>query len=118
MKLLANENIPLASVLYLRANGFDVLYIAELFKGITDIEVLQLANEQERIIITFDQDYGTLIFQNGFKPPFGVIFLRFTIYAPIEPGQIIEKCSKLNYLNFSYTFTVIDERSIRQKQYK
>jgi hypothetical protein len=31
MKLLANENIPLASVEYLRIKGFDVLYIGDNF---------------------------------------------------------------------------------------
>ena len=43
MLLLANENIPLASVKALRTAGHDVLSITEYQPGITDAEVMAIA---------------------------------------------------------------------------
>jgi predicted nuclease of predicted toxin-antitoxin system len=63
MKLLANENFPLASVVYLRENGYDVAYIGEELKSIADITVREVALIEERTILTFDRDYGELIFR-------------------------------------------------------
>jgi len=46
--LLANENMPQPSVEYLRAEGFDVLAVAEGNVGAGDGEILKLAAEQRR----------------------------------------------------------------------
>ena len=62
MRFLANENIPLDSVVYLRNKHHDVLYVGVDHSGITDIEVISLAIKELRTIITFDKDYGELIF--------------------------------------------------------
>jgi len=56
MKLLANENFPKASVLLLRSYGYDITYIGENTPGITDKEVMESAQSQQRLIITFDRD--------------------------------------------------------------
>lgn len=53
MKLLANENIPLASVAALRTAGHDVLSLSLDSPGIKDEAVLALAREQDRIHVTF-----------------------------------------------------------------
>jgi predicted nuclease of predicted toxin-antitoxin system len=36
--------------------------------GISDEEVIELSIRQNRIIITFDSDYGELVFKHGYKP--------------------------------------------------
>lgn len=66
MKFLANENISLASVTYLKSAGFDVMAIGVDYFGISDREVMQLAINESRIIITYDCDYGELIFKYGY----------------------------------------------------
>lgn len=73
MKLLANENIPLTTVNILKEEGFDNVSVGEKYAGITDNEVVKLAKQQSRTIITFDCDYSDLIFNKGMKPPNGVI---------------------------------------------
>ena len=42
MKLLANENFPLKSILYLRSKGFDILSIRQEIPGIQDDVVLAI----------------------------------------------------------------------------
>jgi predicted nuclease of predicted toxin-antitoxin system len=118
MKLLANENIPLASVQYLIAEGLDIKSVGKEFKGISDREVIQLAIEEERTIITFDRDYGDLIFGHGYKPPCGVIYLRWKTFNPDDPGKYIASVIMKSQIDFSYALTVIDEDSIRQRRYQ
>ncbi len=75
MRLLANENFPLTSVKILENAGYDIIYAGLNFKGILDNEVINIAIKEERTIITFDRDYGELIFKKGYRPRAGVIYL-------------------------------------------
>lgn len=68
MRLLANENFPTSSVDLLRRAQHDVSSIAEESPGIKDDAVLARAVQQERLILTFDRDYGELIFRRGHAP--------------------------------------------------
>ncbi len=117
MKLLANENIPLATIYYLRGIGLDIASISEDASGIQDRVVLNIAHEQERTILTFDRDYGELIFKHRLKPAAGVIYLRLDEYTPEEPGKIIEKLIVGSQFDFSNTLTVVDKDGIRQRKY-
>jgi predicted nuclease of predicted toxin-antitoxin system len=117
-RLLANENFPKTSSLFLREKGFDVLAIGMDFPGISDIEILEMAVYQSRTILTFDRDYGELIFRNNFRPQFGIIYLRFKNYSPIFPGELIYKLFQREDFQVENTFTVIDENGIRQRVYK
>lgn len=63
MKFLANENFPRPSTIILRDKGFNIKSIQEYSPGITDEEVIQIALELDLIILTFDRDYGELIFK-------------------------------------------------------
>lgn len=96
MKILANENFPRASVKHLLDQGHDVDAIGINVFGISDEEVIALANEENRIIITFDKDYGDLIFNKGFVPEEGVILCRMKEYTPEEPGVLIQQLLSQN----------------------
>ena len=89
MKLLANENFPLASVQLLSKEDFDIKSIGTDNPSIKDHEVIQLAVDEERTIITFDKDYGELIFKHGYRPEAGVIFLRILDVNPEVPGKFL-----------------------------
>lgn len=116
MKFLANENFSLASVLLLRKDGFDVTSISELNPGISDLEVLEMAMKESRIILTHDSDYGAIIFKLGLKPPEGVIYFRLDKFQPEEPALILMEALKTD-LRMDNTLTVIDRSSIRQRNY-
>jgi predicted nuclease of predicted toxin-antitoxin system len=62
MKFLANENVPYATIRKLQAVGLDVTAISFYTPSITDEEVMAIAIQEHRTIITFDRDYGTLIY--------------------------------------------------------
>lgn len=60
MKFLADENIDQPVVEKLRSRGLDVSAVEEEAKGAEDREVLQKAIREERILVTFDDDFSDL----------------------------------------------------------
>jgi predicted nuclease of predicted toxin-antitoxin system len=118
LKLLANENFPLKSISYLIEKGFDVKGIGIHSPSILDSEVMKIAIEEERIILTFDRDYGELIFKHNYKPEHGVIYLRLTEYTPTEPGEIIESILMDKDIDVKRALTVVDSTHVlRQRKY-
>jgi predicted nuclease of predicted toxin-antitoxin system len=117
LKFLANENVPISSVKALRIGGFDIKSIGMDNPSISDEEVMNIATEEGRTIITYDSDYGELIFKYGFKPRAGVIFIRTQPSEPLETAKIIEKLILIKNLSFEGALTVVDSNSIRQKKY-
>jgi predicted nuclease of predicted toxin-antitoxin system len=117
VKLLANENFPLQSVFYLKDKDFDIRAIGIDNPSVKDETVITFATDEDRTIITFDRDYGELIFRNNYKPPCGVIYLRLDQYSPTKPGEIIELMLLDNSIDFRNALTVVDKNGIRQRKY-
>lgn len=70
--LLTDENIDPVVVDYLRKTGFDVLDVKEQgWSGRKDDELLTTATTQNRVIVTHDSDFGTLVFRMN-TPPIGL----------------------------------------------
>lgn len=84
MKFLANENFPFPSINALRQKGYDVLSISESNFGISDLEVLNIAIKENRIILTFDKDYGEIIFKYKVEKKPSVIYFRSKGLSPTE----------------------------------
>jgi predicted nuclease of predicted toxin-antitoxin system len=117
MKLLANENFPLDSYHYLKLKNYDIKSVGVDYAGFKDEEVMELAINEGRIILTFDKDYGELIFKHGYKPEQGVIFLRLEAYESDEPGKIIEQMLTTAHFETERKLTVFDGKFIRQRAY-
>jgi predicted nuclease of predicted toxin-antitoxin system len=115
MQFLANENLPLPSVRLLRQAGYDVAAITEETPGIEDTEVLARAADEQRIILTFDRDYGELIYRLRLRSPRGVIYLRFQPHTPEEPAVILLNLLQTAGLYFEERFTVVERDQIRQR---
>lgn len=77
MRICADENIPDDAVDLLRSAGHDVLSVSEHRPGLTDYDVLRLAYQESRILITFDKkDFGELIFLRDATPPPALVLFR------------------------------------------
>ncbi len=114
MRLLANENIPSLSISKLEQQGFDVKSIGGRLGGIQDREVLQMAVDEARVLITFDRDYGHLIYKLGLPVPPGVIYIRLLPESPQEPADLILELLELD-IPLEGRFTVLDRERVRQR---
>jgi predicted nuclease of predicted toxin-antitoxin system len=117
VKLLANENFPISSVRWLREIGYDITAVGTDHPGISDEYVITLANNEERTILTFDKDYGELIYKHNYKPGKGVIFLRLSMYEPEDPGILIHKLFSDYQIKVERSLTVFDGVMVRQRNY-
>jgi len=73
--LLADENVHPDVIVFLREAGLDVESVSEQGKyGLPDANVLQQANESNRVVLTHDSDFGGMaVFGAKFT---GIIYLR------------------------------------------
>jgi predicted nuclease of predicted toxin-antitoxin system len=88
MRVLADENFPRPALEALRKAGWDVFSVAEECPGISDEEVAALCAEQDRVLFTFDKDFGELIFRRGLPVGSGVVLFRITPESPEEAAEV------------------------------
>ena len=114
MRLLADENIPRLVVEFICSRGHDAIWVGEVAPGIRDRAVLSLATAQKRTLITFDTDFGELVFRLGLDAPFGIILFRLPPYSPLGIAQSIFRAleSQRDWVNH---FSVVDENRIRMR---
>ncbi len=80
--------------------------------GVSDLEVLSTARSEERTILTFDKDFGELVFRQGVAVPSGVLLFRV---LPASPTYVAElACAVLqSRADWAGHFSVIDQQRIR-----
>jgi len=89
IKLLADENVPTKAINALKRKGVDIISVAEFSLGLSDREVLDLANREGRIVVTFDKDFSELVFRDKIKAK-GLVLLRFVPKSPQHIAKRIE----------------------------
>ena len=84
-KNLADENIPYLAVKGLKEKLIDIISVIDIQRGLGDQKIIEYAFEKDLIIITYDKDFGELVFKNKFQSK-GVILLRviFNSYKDLE----------------------------------
>lgn len=118
MKFLADENFPFDSISLLSANEYEIRKAAINFQGKPDNFILKEASLADEIILTFDKDFGELIFKTLMKNCSGVILFRLEHYLPVTPGEMLLKFLQEKQIDFKNNLTVIDENKIRQRPIK
>lgn len=111
-RYLANENFPLEAIKMLRADGADILSATESYRGIDDRSLLRESIKAERILITFDKDFGEFVFRYKTGVPCGIILLRF---KPKSARHVYEIVSELLRRKFTFEghYSVVTEKKIR-----
>src|ERR1035437_3815752 len=111
MRFLADENISNNVVNALRSKGIDIVPIKELASSLSDETVLETAKAQNRILITFDADFGELVFKRKLESK-GVILLKF---VPKSSQQILEIITNLlaTQTKIEGHFLIVKEKRIR-----
>ncbi|HRO38463.1 MAG TPA: DUF5615 family PIN-like protein [Flavobacteriales bacterium] len=116
MRFLANENFPDPSITLLRDDGHDVLSIRQQAPGSPDPHVIAMAQAEGRIILTFDKDYGELIFKHAMESPPAVIFLRYRGRDPKAAARLIQ-AMLTEGTAVGERFTIVEGSGVRQRIY-
>ena len=89
MRWLADECVDAGLVARLRDAGHDVVYMAEAAPAESDVEVMQRAQADGRLLLTEDKDFGDLVFRRGQQVP-GIVLLR------VDPAMHALKSQRLD----------------------
>jgi hypothetical protein len=87
MRFLANENFPGPAVAALQAAGHDVVWVRTAKPGASDPDVLAWAAREERVLLTFDKEFGELASKSALPPKCGVVLVRTPMPKPGDSGR-------------------------------
>jgi predicted nuclease of predicted toxin-antitoxin system len=112
MRILANENVPRLAVVALRKRGNDVLWARETHPGAKDLQVLAIAKGEARVLITFDKDFGELVFRLGRDASLGIVLFRISLADPKKAClRIVEVLESRS--DWAGGFWVVEEGRLR-----
>ncbi len=110
---LADENVPLYVINQLRKEGCKIISVAEEFAGSSDEKILELSSSNKWVIITFDKDFGELIYKQKSGKPYGIILLRVTLKSPGYILQLLKWLLLQGNISFEGNFVVANKDKVR-----
>jgi len=111
-RFLLDENVDARLGDFLRLLGHDVQAIAVDYPGaLDDREVLSIALNERRIVLTGDQDFGELVIRDGL-PHSGVMLLRLRSrqLAHVQSRLLVAMSENEDRLN---DFLVVTDQGVR-----
>ncbi len=108
-KILADENLHKVIVAWLRAQGFDVKFVREELDliGSKDSDLIPIAFDEDRIILTQDNDFGQIIFTSQVDF-IGIVYLRPGHFPGGKHIQTLQSILDQN-INFTPRFILTAE---------
>jgi predicted nuclease of predicted toxin-antitoxin system len=86
MRFLANENFPGEAIARLDAAEHDVASVRSGLPGAGDADVLAWEVREQRVLLTFDKDFGELARASRLPPACGIVLFRMPMPKPTEVG--------------------------------
>jgi len=88
LRLIADVHISPATVAVLEVQGYNILRTTDLLPATaTDVEILELAREQGRVVLTQDLDFSMLVALGNYGLP-SLITLRL---SSVKPDLVTQK---------------------------
>ena len=108
MKLLLDQDVYAITAKFLVDAGHDVVLVAQLgLSQASDEEILMIARQENRILLTRDRDYGNLVFVRAVGT--GVIYLRVlptTVHA--VHSELVRIINYYSEAELSRAFVVVE----------
>lgn len=111
-RFYANENIPALLVQAMRMAGLDTRWATEDAPSEADEIVLAKAMRENRVLLTFDLDFGQLAFQARLPATCGVILLRLPQESPSRVADFVLAVLQ-SRTDWSGHFSVIEPGNVR-----
>jgi predicted nuclease of predicted toxin-antitoxin system len=115
MRFLANENFPGAAVAALTAAGHDIVWVRNAAPGMSDPDVLAWAARDERILLTFDKDFGELARASSLPRTCGVVLFRMPMSNPANIGPRLSNLV-VSRDDWAGHFSIIEPGRIRMRR--
>ena len=112
MRFLADENFPGDAITALRLLGHDVRWVRTEAPGSGDSSVLNWAQRESRVLLTFDKDFGEMAFRWGLPASSGIVLFRMRICSS---SYVAHLCTTLLEIrtDLAGNFTVVEDDRLR-----
>jgi predicted nuclease of predicted toxin-antitoxin system len=114
MRFLANENVPLDAVSALRETGHDIVWVRTDAPGSSDEDILARAVSEERVLVTFDKDFGELAFHSHLPSKCGIMLFRVPESSSAHIARIVTAAVE-SRSDWTGHFSVVEEYRIRMR---
>lgn len=113
-QFILDENMSPDIVVPLEVQGHDAIAISQVAPHTPDPDVLAWAVRENRILVTFDTDFGALIYEQGLPAPPAVVLFRL---GNMPIAAIIRLVARVLSAARSWAgyFWVITETAIRNR---
>ncbi len=112
MRLLADENVEQPVIEALRKAGHDVASIADIAPGVSDEEVLRLANAESRVLLTNDKEFGEMAYRQG-QAAAGIPLLRYLTQDGADKAARLARTLPAMEDRLVGRFAVVNETRVR-----
>jgi predicted nuclease of predicted toxin-antitoxin system len=112
MRFLVDECTGPSVARWLREQGYDVASIYEQARGADDATVLQLAVQEQRIIITSDKEFGTRVVRDQ-QEHCGIVLLRLQDERTANKIQVLSEVIREYADSLAGNLVVASEGRIR-----
>lgn len=114
MRLLADENFPGPAIRVLQSHGHGVLSAKELMRGSDDRAILERAQMENRVLLTFDKDFGELAFRFGLPATAGIVLFQLSGLTPDQDNAraLVSRESRDDWTGH---FAVVTDDRIRMR---
>jgi predicted nuclease of predicted toxin-antitoxin system len=114
LRFLVDMNLSPRIVTDLRQEGWDILRVSQVLPmDAEDSEILKFARQQNRVIITQDLDFSSLLALGGYEKP-SLITFRLSVPDPeIITRKLLELLPHIEEGLLEGCAVVIDDRRVR-----
>lgn len=114
MRFLADETVPRPAVTLLEHAGHDIIAIHSDDLEREDVQVLDRGRREGRVLLTFDRDFGDLIFHRWYPDPPGVVYVRWRSVTPETLATRVHLLAVDDAANLPSMFTILLEDGLRR----
>ena len=112
MRILANENFPGDAVAALRLHGYDVVWVRTDAPGSRDQQILEWARADDRVLVTFDKDFGELAIRARLPVSSGIILFRISTPSSAHVARVAVAALD-SRTDWAGHFSVVEDGRIR-----
>lgn len=112
MKILTDVGVGKAVENYLQQEGHDVLAVRDIDPDMPDDDILALAVQEQRLVITMDKGFGELVYHSG-QPHAGVLLLRLEDARSDEKVGVVKEIFAYHAVNLPKHFSVYQNGRLR-----
>jgi predicted nuclease of predicted toxin-antitoxin system len=117
IRLLADMNISPQTVTALQTEGWDIIRVSDVLPATTpDLQILEFARQEDRVVITQDLDFSMLLALGGYNQP-SLVTLRLSLTDPdIITKKLINTIPQVEQILREGGAVTIEDATVRTRR--